>query len=611
LGKVVLPAKSALWCPGSPLPAPVQCLLEGKSGGSVTLQAVLVAAPAASAPLRCLVGSWNVGNASPQEELGSWLRNPGDTAELVVVGAQECTYKERSPHASCEADWQAALQACLGPAYSCVRTDSMGQMRLSIFARFDIRAGVHGDDSHFEATGLAHMHSNKGGVATALQVWDTSLCFVNSHLAAHQGATKRRNSDYSEIVEGLQLGERGMDIMNQFHHLVWVGDLNYRLDLSDMFGEEAASAKTPPKELFDTISEQAAKGEFRELLACDQLLRARARGDAWVGFQEGAICHAPTFKVKRAEGLVFNEQRSPAFCDRILWRSLPGAEVTQEALWAAPQVASSDHKPVGSLLLLGRRPPRPAWAPRPLGPTAPVPRLSLMDAFRSNRAQAEALPTWRLQLLSLFGHDLMPADYNGLSDPYVAFAGPCLPRMAVTHVVFTTLQPSWSIDKLPTLVLVAPSEQALRTEHVLVQVVDYDRTSPDDPIGCGCIPLAQLLDCAAAGGGSADFQVPLTWAGVAAGSLNGRAKLSPGPPMPLAAFLAAKQRNEYVAPKKAFSVGRALGLVKDAPPTVHHLHEAEGTAAEEAQPGCACFAQPKPQVKQQARRSVDGEDEDD
>lgn len=57
---------------------------------------------------------------------------------------------------------------------------------------------------------------------------------------------KRRNGDYSEIVSNIQIGAPGMDIMHQFHHCVWVGDLNYRLDLSDAFGE-AAKAKTPPK----------------------------------------------------------------------------------------------------------------------------------------------------------------------------------------------------------------------------------------------------------------------------------------------------------------------------------------------------------------------------
>jgi hypothetical protein len=34
---------------------------------------------------------------------------------------------------------------------------------------------------------------------TSFQFWDTSLCFVNCHLAAHVGQTKARNEDYRGI----------------------------------------------------------------------------------------------------------------------------------------------------------------------------------------------------------------------------------------------------------------------------------------------------------------------------------------------------------------------------------------------------------------------------
>ena len=90
------------------------------------------------------------------------------------------------------------------------------------------------------------MGSNKGGLATAVWVWDTSVCFVNAHLAAHQNKVTRRNSDYSEIVANVAMGAPGMDLMHQFHHCVWMGDLNYRLDFGELFGE-AAKAKTPPQ----------------------------------------------------------------------------------------------------------------------------------------------------------------------------------------------------------------------------------------------------------------------------------------------------------------------------------------------------------------------------
>ena len=43
-----------------------------------------------------------------------------------------------------QSDWAHALEQTLGPDYVRVRVDSMGQMRLAIFARLDTFAALHG-----------------------------------------------------------------------------------------------------------------------------------------------------------------------------------------------------------------------------------------------------------------------------------------------------------------------------------------------------------------------------------------------------------------------------------------------------------------------------------
>jgi len=45
----------------------------------------------------------------------------------------------------------------------------------------------------------------------------------------------RRNQNYRDIIKGLtmSLGQKHLslfDITNQFHHVFWLGDLNYRLE---------------------------------------------------------------------------------------------------------------------------------------------------------------------------------------------------------------------------------------------------------------------------------------------------------------------------------------------------------------------------------------------
>lgn len=69
-----------------------------------------------------------------------------------------------------------------------------------------------------------------GAVGISFWLYDYSFCFISSHLAAHIEKVGKRNADYKEIISQMKLGNKDIDINNQFHYMFWLGDLNYRLE---------------------------------------------------------------------------------------------------------------------------------------------------------------------------------------------------------------------------------------------------------------------------------------------------------------------------------------------------------------------------------------------
>ncbi|CAI5480623.1 unnamed protein product [Closterium sp. Yama58-4] len=97
--------------------------------------------------------------------------------------------------------------------------------------------------------------------------------------------------------------------LSQSDLLIWMGDLNYRLD--GVSYEEACSA--------------IARRQYPLLLECDQLRAEMKAGRAFVGMQESAVDFAPTYKFDRGtfKPLAYDsgeKRRVPAWCDRILFR---------------------------------------------------------------------------------------------------------------------------------------------------------------------------------------------------------------------------------------------------------------------------------------------------
>ncbi|RLN88618.1 hypothetical protein BBJ28_00020189 [Nothophytophthora sp. Chile5] len=83
-----------------------------------------------------------------------------------------------------------------------------------------IRAGTH----KFKLTS-----GSKGGVAVALMVYNTTIAFVNCHLETRDDAYRREQIQSLNASLGAVVGHPLFDLTKQFHHVVWVGDLTYRI----------------------------------------------------------------------------------------------------------------------------------------------------------------------------------------------------------------------------------------------------------------------------------------------------------------------------------------------------------------------------------------------
>eukprot|EP01098_Paradermamoeba_levis_P014810 TRINITY_DN7243_c0_g1_i5.p1 TRINITY_DN7243_c0_g1~~TRINITY_DN7243_c0_g1_i5.p1 ORF type:complete len:272 (-),score=71.90 TRINITY_DN7243_c0_g1_i5:14-829(-) len=268
-----------------------------------------------------------------------------------------------------------------------------------------------------------------------------------------------------------------------------MGDLNYRIIYGDQ-GDELSPSEKQFNEMVDIIS----SNQFQTFYASDQLLNEMKARKVFLGFQETIPKFPPTFKVLREPHLKYLNQRSPAWCDRILWRSVEGSSVSQSSYHPALACPTSDHKPV-----CGEFEVTTSYSP-PHDPGA-----------------GECI----LTIENLKGKNLPIADLNNSSDPFLKFISPYLVKSLKTSVQKMTLNPTWT-DSL-TGHLNANSQKFLSTQFLSIIVFDFDKGRQDDLLGYGILSLGAAV---ANKGQKTDFQISLTRGGLDAGSLSGSLKLT-------------------------------------------------------------------------------------
>jgi inositol polyphosphate 5-phosphatase INPP5B/F len=76
-------------------------------------------------------------------------------------------------------------------------------MLIIVLVRKELRAHISSISTASVGIGFLNTLGNKGGVALRIQIYDTTLCFVNSHLAAYDEMVDKRNLDYHELCRRL------------------------------------------------------------------------------------------------------------------------------------------------------------------------------------------------------------------------------------------------------------------------------------------------------------------------------------------------------------------------------------------------------------------------
>ncbi len=317
------------------------------------------------------IGSWNIDANKPQDVrasnvdvFGEWIKMQEDP-DVIVFGFQELVDLEsrrvaamkllgkdkKREQSSIDNDfrlWEDESKRVIsqhlpGKHYKRIDCRQLVGIFLCVYVREYAGLTVSMAASSTAKTGLAGYHGNKGGIATRLVVNDTSLCFVNCHLAAHQKEIIARNLDCLTILKKADfepvngahcfiMGNTGSQVMD--HEIVfWFGDMNYRID-SDR----------------KTVMEAINKRDWRSLRHCDQLIKQFNTNPnfALEDFEEAKIDFAPTFKydVGTQHYDTSEKQRIPAWCDRMLWRGQ-----VQMKVFKRFESTMSDHRPIGGAFI--------------------------------------------------------------------------------------------------------------------------------------------------------------------------------------------------------------------------------------------------------------------
>ncbi|CAL5095989.1 unnamed protein product [Urochloa decumbens] len=227
------------------------------------------------------------------------------------------------------------------PEFVRIISKQMVGIFLSIWVRRSLRKHIQNLRVSTVGVGAMGYIGNKGSISVSMSIHQTPFCFVCCHLAAGEkdGDDLKRNSNAEEIIRRTvfnPLHTVGMPMRIHDHErIIWLGDLNYRINLS-----------------YERTHELISKQDWDGLFESDQLKRELRKGCTFDGWFEGVISFPPTYKYEfDSEDYVSDEsksgRRTPAWCDRILSYG-NGIRLLS---YKRGELTLSDHRPVTAVYM--------------------------------------------------------------------------------------------------------------------------------------------------------------------------------------------------------------------------------------------------------------------
>ncbi|GAB2244961.1 hypothetical protein Droror1_Dr00000454 [Drosera rotundifolia] len=209
-------------------------------------------------------------------------------------------------------DLESIIQQRRKPEYVRIVSKQMVGIFLTIWVRRGLRKQIQNLKVSTVGVGVMGYFCNKGSVSVSMTIYQTLFCFICTHLTSgeKEGDEIKRNADVHEIHRRtlFHSGSTFGPPKRIYDHerIIWLGDLNYRINLS-----------------YEKARELISKKDWSKLVEWDQLVQELKEGRAFDGWSEGALVFPPTYKYEMNSDNYTGEdpkvgRRTPAWCDRVL-----------------------------------------------------------------------------------------------------------------------------------------------------------------------------------------------------------------------------------------------------------------------------------------------------